>query len=442
MNKVKVHFRIWFVVFLGLMTFEAMAQAQPRGLRVDSATHNSITLSWRGAAGIDSYRISYYELPFGVFADLGTTSQTSVTIRGLKQRTSYRIYIDYDGGFLEITARTERKPKNVKVIARPYVATCPLLPASVSVSGYEMHTHCQRVGAPGVGVPSLIAQGIVDAVDVWGKVNTNMNVCFRNHGQLKFLDAATAPRTVSDLAAAVVNGTTCATIDRAGTVVLLKSSESATDTPPQSGPAAETTVVVEQTTASAEAGSDPAPQATAVVEPARCVLTSTANLSLRTGPSVFYARMLTIPSGTRMFALGERDGWFLVDFDEQRGWISAEFVTASDACDSLETSTRTYFLQFVTEDDVVSDDEDALVQTEPTQAIETGLRALTECRLTAGDIINLRTEPGTEHSIKAEIPYLMPLVATERWGDWFLVEYQGQSGWVNSDYVIRSGACG
>ena len=81
---------------------------------------------------------------------------------------------------------------------------------------------------------------------------------------------------------------------------------------------------------------------------------------------------------------------------------------------------------------------------EPAQADMSDIAGtpLTGCNLRTGDIINLRQGPGLDYGIIAEIPYQTSLIPTERSGDWFKVEYEGDMGWVNIDYVFRNGACG
>ena len=66
-------------------------------------------------------------------------------------------------------------------------------------------------------------------LNVFGIVDAEMRVCFRHKGRLKFLDAATAPRAESDLAAENFKGMTCGAIDRPGTVILLQGGETAGD---------------------------------------------------------------------------------------------------------------------------------------------------------------------------------------------------------------------
>lgn len=304
--------------------------------------------------------------------------------------------------------------------SKPPDITCPLLPPSVVVSGHGQFTQCKQVGAAGVAIPALIAQGIIDAVDVFGIVDAEMRVCFRHKGRLKFLDAATAPRAESDLAAESFKGMTCGTINRPGTVVLLQSDaaiDEASDIPP----------VAEETTG---------PTSSTI-----CQLATTGYLSLRGGPSVYYARIDAMPSDTRLLGLARTGDWFLVNYKGQRGWASGTYLAASPGCDALGGSSRV-FLPLETEPAPVQAEAQEEM-TEPAQAetIMPGARALSYCSLRAGDIINQRQGPGLEYDIIAEIPNRTNLIAAERTRDWFKVEYNEVTGWVHIDYVFRHG-CG
>ncbi len=429
MNFFRDYLRIIFIVAMALMAARAMAQTQPGNLRVVDAGPKSITIAWTGAPQIGSYSISYFKAHSGPTINAGSTSGASFTIRRLAAKSRYTIFVDYDGGFMQVSARTGKNSKEEKVSVNPYVATCLLLPADVSIIGYERHTHCQRVDGPGVGIPELIARGIVDALDVWGSVETNVRVCFRNQGQLRFLDAATAPRAVSDLDAEAVDGMICGTIDRAGTVVLLEGPADAMATPGTKNRQLRTRTA-------------PAVETTAVAEVLRCHLVTTAYLSLRAGPSVFYTRLDAMPLGAKLVATAKAGDWFLIEYDGQMGWSSGTYLTKSAGCDTIGESNRVFLtLGAEPAPAEVEAQEDLQEPAEPA-ATEPGRYELIDCRLTAGDIINLRAEPGTEHNIEAEIPFRAQLLALDRSGDWFKVEYQGSMGWVNIDYVFRRGVCG
>lgn len=285
---------------------------------------------------------------------------------------------------------------------RPPIDTCAQLPADIIVSGYQIFsTQCQRLSAAGVGNEALIAQGILDALDLWANVEGEMRVCFRMQGRLKFLDAATAPRLVSDLAAEYVDGMTCGRINRVGTVVLL----------PGGAPAPETAVET--------SGGESLLEATGSGSTTNCELETNARLSLRMGPSVYYSRLLSMPEGSKLVARARIGDWYMVNFKGQWGWSSGEHMTASPGCDAL-------------------DDERAVILP---PVVETPAPALADCQLTAVSIINLRAGPGLDYEVLAEIPYQATLGAAAESDDWFKVEYMSQTGWVSREYVFRRGDC-
>ena len=311
---------------------------------------------------------------------------------------------------------------------KPPVDTCANLPADIVVSGFRaFETQCRSVGSAGVGNAGLIAQGVLGAVDVWGNANAEIRVCFRQQGRLKFLDAATAPRAVSDLAAEQVDGMTCGWITRAGTVALLPGSQPAMQT------IAETS------------DSPPPPAETGPASTTACEVETSGFLSLRSGPSLYYSRLLSMPRGVRLVARARTDDWFMVNYEGQLGWAHAEYLAVSPGCASLgeagaivlppmiETPTPAETTQ--TEPEATRSEADSA------ETVVSAGQALSDCRLTAGDILNLRAGPGLDYDIYAEIPNESSLNATAIAQAWFLVEYAGQGGWVNRDYVFRSGNC-
>ena len=160
----------------------------------------------------------------------------------------------------------------------------------------------------GVGNAEVIAAGFRDAVDIWGWVPGDLRVCFRvAGGSFKFLDAATAPRAVSDLPAKGYMGMTCATINRPGTVVLLPGPP-----PPAPAPVA-------------------APTAIGSKSLSGCMVRTMFMLNLRDAPAgevigeVAYNATLT--------ALSRTVGWFEVDNNGAVGWIAAMYVSPDGNCE-------------------------------------------------------------------------------------------------------------
>lgn len=188
--------------------------------------------------------------------------------------------------------------------------SCQLLPATISVANYGDGTRCRHLGAGGLPIPSLIEQGIVDAVDIWGNVTTEMEVCFRNQGRLVLLDAATAPRRELPLRAYQRDGMICALVDRAGAVVMLRGQSQADQ-------------------------QNSAPQSSQALE--NCKVTTLSNLRLRSAPNG-HTLLVLVPGNTyptnelragyyRVFHRGEQEGAVIFE-----GWISADYVSKSGKC--------------------------------------------------------------------------------------------------------------
>lgn len=99
--------------------------------------------------------------------------------------------------------------------------TCRLLPPSIRLSKLTDNTQCNWGRGVHIGFPEIAARAL-DAVDIWSWILPNTQVCFVDRiGSITFLDAAYAPRAISQLPSFVIDGDTCARIDRAGTLVLM-----------------------------------------------------------------------------------------------------------------------------------------------------------------------------------------------------------------------------
>ncbi len=181
----------------------------------------------------------------------------------------------------------------------PFVRTTIALLPEIEVSDLTGFTEAQRIDAEGVGIQSVIDRGIVDAVDVWGFMGAGTRVCFlASGGSFSFLNAATAPRTVSSLPLYVIEGKTCTFIDGPGSVVLHPGAASASN-----GPAWGLS---------------------------NCMVTTTAVLNFRDGPG---GEVIGgVPYNATLTALSRTAGWFEVDYHGATGWISAQYVTPNGDC--------------------------------------------------------------------------------------------------------------
>ena len=171
----------------------------------------------------------------------------------------------------------------------------------------------QRRDAAAVGIQSVIDMGVLDVVDVWGTIGGTYEVCFPQAGSIIFLDAATSPRTVSSIDSEVKDGFTCASMDRAGMMVLAQS------------------VATESTATATGAGSATAPSSAPASQLTQCEVTTLYNLNLRSAPSG-ETILTVIAYQTTLTATQRTDKWFFVSFDQMEGWISSRYVSTWGYC--------------------------------------------------------------------------------------------------------------
>ena len=392
-----------------------LAQSAPSSVRVRRDCNNNVHIDWSAVGGVSNYRVSYSPGGTGSEQPLGSTPGTSLDLGKLKPGT-YRFFVDTDQGTWGSTFASLGMSDCPRHTLPPHFS-CADIPERVVVHAIGSGTNCHSVVPGGLGDPSLISAGVLDAIDIWGSDST-VRFCFLKPGRLVFIDTAASPRVTVNLAADHINGTTCGTVDRTGMVALLRA-----DAPAPAAP---------------DPPSAPVEPETEVVSGDICQVTTTEVLSLRAGPSVFYARLDALPTGTRLLASGRNGDWFVVNYKGQWGWSSGAYLTQSPGCDAVGESSRVYLSL---EAEPTSDDAESQEPPQPTPT-QPSRYELIDCQLTTGDIINLREKPGTEQSILAEIPFRAQLTALDRAGDWFQVEYEGIMGWVNIDYVFRRGACG
>lgn len=200
------------------------------------------------------------------------------------------------------------------------VDTLEKLSQDVEVNNAQPGSQTRRVGATGVGVQSIIDQGITDAVDVWGNVGAGTEVCLQGEGRIIFLDATTAPRAQVPLNGRQADGKTCASIPNAGTVVLLPPDGNPTPEPPDtqtelSSSVPEPTVTPDQT---------PTPLSD-------CTIQAQYNLNLRASP-VDGAIIGLVPANTVLTSGELRAGYFLVVYNGVTGYVSGAHVSRQETC--------------------------------------------------------------------------------------------------------------
>ena len=165
--------------------------------------------------------------------------------------------------------------------------------------------------------PNLVARGVVLGVDVWGWVRGDFEVCFKQAGDIVFLDAAYAPRVQTSVTIYSRDGRSCIPLNRAGTLVLLKST---LNSPPPSAPQS-------STVSAASAGSAANNQ---VVAFDNCQVRTLEYINFRESPGG--NRILVLSPQVTLTAYDKQGDWFQADFYGQKGWLHGDYVKPIGDC--------------------------------------------------------------------------------------------------------------
>lgn len=120
-------------------------------------------------------------------------------------------------------------------------------------------------------------------------------------------------------------------------------------------------------------------------------------LRLREEPGTSSEILTTLHTGTRVAVLEDaRDGWYKVSYQDQTGYLSADYVEVSTRLDA-----------------------------------DLGTGRVT----TGGSSLNVRSGPGTEHSKVMSLSNNTVVKITGIENGWYKIEHNGRTGYVSSDYL-------
>ncbi len=191
----------------------------------------------------------------------------------------------------------------VPLAQTPTPEACEMVSETIVVTSMTSGIQCQALA----NQPSGLFAGYLDAVDIRGVLETGAQVCFRDRGEILYLETGGAAPVFRNLASYQVAGMTCSWLERPGLVMLV-----AAAAPPA---AADTSAA-----ASANAG-----------ELESCRVTTRELLNFRPRPASERAKGL-IPEGTTVRALEREGNWFRVLYEDAVGWISGDFVETDGGC--------------------------------------------------------------------------------------------------------------
>lgn len=124
------------------------------------------------------------------------------------------------------------------------------------------------------------------------------------------------------------------------------------------------------------------------------IMVTTANLNMRTGPSISYSIIRVIPNGAQVKVFSTSNGWAKVSYGGSEGYASLSYLRLP--------------------------------------AVSTDIRVTTE-------ELNLRSGPGIGYSIIAVMPAGAKVTVLSVSGDWARVNYQGKIGYAHTGYLVKEG---
>ena len=176
---------------------------------------------------------------------------------------------------------------------------CQDLFGSVVVRSTNNDLKCRPIDTGNIDKHPLLATGMLDAVEILGYVDKGVEICFRNVGDLVFLDPVTSPPTPLNMSVQYNDlGMTCGQVDRIGTVVLVS-------------------IATEEDT---------------LILLSECLVTTTQTLRLRDGAGGAGVLGL-VPYYVTLQADSRTENWFSVNFLGTDGWISAKYVESDGICE-------------------------------------------------------------------------------------------------------------
>lgn len=147
-------------------------------------------------------------------------------------------------------------------------------------------------------------------------------------------------------------------------------------------------------------------------------VTAEDGLVMRSEPGEDKEEIHILRYGQEVKVIKTENGWAQVKADDLTGWCTAEQLTED------QTQIKPKEVK-----EVSDDDKGQLV--EPSTRIKNGFHGV----INTEDGLNLRCGPGQEYDILMVVPYETEVVEEGREGDWLFIKYDGQYGWVSSEYV-------
>lgn len=146
----------------------------------------------------------------------------------------------------------------------------------------------------------------------------------------------------------------------------------------------------------------------ASAESGSLTVNATAGLNMRTGPGTENPIITTLNHGTKLNYTNTQNGWYQVSYNGRTGWVIGTYVIATANSAPAPAPSPA-----------------------PAPAPSNTGSLIVQAQLG----LNMRTGPGTNHSIITTLGHLTKLNYTNIENNWYQVSYNGQTGWISGTYV-------
>lgn len=168
------------------------------------------------------------------------------------------------------------------------------------------------------------------------------------------------------------------------------------------------------------------------------VINDPEGVNLRGGPGTNYASLAVIPKGSEAPVLGPRvnDNWLPVLYQGTMGFVHDEFVEVKTV---MAQSTPSASASASTTSTTATPTPSPSPQ--PAGAAQAGQTAQ-EMRVDSADGLNLRAGPSIDQRVLTVVPNgtLVKVISRSPDGRWANITYNGQTGWVNTEFLEKPDA--
>lgn len=155
------------------------------------------------------------------------------------------------------------------------------------------------------------------------------------------------------------------------------------------------------------------------VEASGATYKTKASLNMRTGASVKYKRILTIPKGKNVTYVGKRGSWYKVKYGSKTGYVSSKYLTKVSSVKKTSTASTS----------------------KKTTSVKktTDVKSSSVKYVTTADL-NMRTGASVKYKRIVTIPRGKTVEYVGKSGTWYKVKYGSKVGYVSSKYLKTSGS--